>query len=120
MSKPLIGSVLLASFGAALVLAAPASAGTTEKVNREVRYGDLNLTTEAGVAQLQRRIKYAARQVCGHADGRDLEASQAVAACRKAALADAASKIELAVDNARSGRDLAANAALEVGKPVTR
>lgn len=120
MSKPLIGAVLLASMGAAVVLAAPASAGTMEKFNSEVHYGDLNLTTEAGVAQLQRRIKYAARQICGYADARDLKASQAAASCRKAALADAAPKIELAVANARSGRDFAANAALKVGTPVTR
>jgi len=82
MSQPLIGSVLLASIGAAVALASPASAGTMEPFNSEVRYGDLNLRTEAGVTQLQRRINSAARQACGYADSRDLTASHAVARCR--------------------------------------
>ena len=120
MSQPLIGSVLLASIGAAVALASPASAGTMEPFNSEVRYGDLNLRTEAGVTQLQRRINSAARQACGYADSRDLTASHAVARCREEALADAAAKVQLAVANARGGQDFAANAALKVGKPVTR
>lgn len=120
MSKRFTRSVLLASMGAAVALAAPASAQTMEKFNSEVRYGDLNLTTDNGVAQLHQRIKSAARQACGYADGRDLEATQAVSACRKAALADATPKIELAIANARNGQALAANASVQVGTPGNR
>lgn len=112
-------TVLLASMGAAAALAAPASAESL-KFNSEVRYGDLNLTTDKGVAQLHQRIKAAARQACGYADGRDIRATQAVSACRQAALAQAAPKIDLAIANARNGEALAANAAVEVGKPGNR
>jgi hypothetical protein len=69
---------------------------------------------------LHRRIKSAARAACGQADIRDISGSQAAAACRETAMADAAPKIELAIANARSGQDFAANAAFEVGKPVSR
>jgi UrcA family protein len=120
MSKPFFGSVLLASMGAAIVLAAPASARTADKVSSEVRFGDLNLATDAGVTQLHRRIRTAAYQVCGRPEIRDLKGSQAAASCRDTALADARPKIELAIANARSGQDFAANTALEVGKPASR
>jgi len=120
MFRPFFGSALLASFGAALALGAPASAQMMEKASHEVRYGDLDLASDAGVAQLHRRIKFAARSVCGQADIRDISGSQAAAACRRAALAEAGPRIELAIANARSGQDFAANAAFEVGKPVRR
>jgi UrcA family protein len=120
MSRPLFGSVLLASIGATLVLAAPASAQVVERFSSEVRYGDLNLTTDAGVAALHRRIANAARQACGYSDSRDLKVRQAVANCQQAALADATPKIELAVANARNGQAYAANAAVKVGTPARR
>jgi UrcA family protein len=120
MSKAFLGSMLFASIGATLALAGPATARTMEPATHEVRYGDLNLASEDGLAQLHRRINAAARRVCGSADPRDLNMVQATNDCRKAALADAAPKIELAVANARSGQNYAANAAVEVGKPVTR
>lgn len=121
MFKPIFHYALFASLGATLAIAAlPASAATSEKFASEVRYGDLNLATETGVAQLQRRIGNAARKGCGYAEGRDLKASQAVAACRKAAISEAAPKVELAVANARNGQKLAANAAIGVGTPASR
>ncbi|WP_144095692.1 UrcA family protein [Croceicoccus sediminis] len=45
---------------AALAIAAPAFAASVE-----VEYKDLDLTTEAGQAQLEDRLDDAARQVCG-------------------------------------------------------
>jgi len=121
MIKPVIGFALSAPLAALLAtVAIPASAATYEKFASEVRYGDLNLTTDAGVAQLQRRIINSARKACGRADGRDLTASQAAAECRRAAISAAAPKIELAVANARNGQKLAANAAIEVGTPASR
>ncbi len=121
MTYRIIRSAAFAWMGAALVATAPpAFAGGMEKFTTEVRYGDLNLTSDAGVAQLQRRIKAAAAKACGRTDSRDLKASQAAATCRQAAVAEAAPKIELAVANARSGQDLAANTSLKVGKPGNR
>jgi len=121
MFKPVIGYALFASLGTALSIAAvPASAEADEQFASEVRYGDLDLTSEAGVIQLQRRIANAARKGCGYADGRDLTASQAAAECRQATIAAAAPKLELAVASARNGRKLASSAAIEVGKPASR
>lgn len=51
---PVIGAI-------SLFLAAPAQA----QERREVAYSDLNLTTEAGRRQLDRRIHSAVRLVCG-------------------------------------------------------
>ena len=121
MLKPIIHYALFASLGATLAtVAAPASAATNEKFVSEVRYGDLNLTTDAGVAQLQRRIRNAVRKECGYADARDLGASMAAAECRKAAISVAAPKIDLAVANARNGQKMAANSVIEVGTPARR
>lgn len=113
-------ATLLASMTGALIIAAPALAGPMASANAEVRYGDLDLTSDAGVTQLQRRIRAAAKKLCGTPDIRDIRASEAATACRTAALAQATPKIELAVANARSGQSLAANAAVEVGTPASR
>lgn len=120
MLKAIIRCALFASLGTSAIVAVPASAGTYEPFASEVRYGDLNLTTDEGVAQLQRRIGNAARKECGYADARDINASQAVAACRRAAISATAPKVELAVASARSGQKLAANAAIQVGTPASR
>ena len=121
MFKPAIRYALFASMGMTLAIAAvPASAAEGVQFASDVRYGDLNLSSDAGVAQLQRRVASAARKVCGNADGRDIEASQAAAACRREAISSAAPKVELAVANARNGQKLAASAAIEVGTPVSR
>ena len=55
--------VILAAALAATAFAVPAAAADTETV--AVRYADLDLSTSAGQAQLERRIDSAAREVCG-------------------------------------------------------
>lgn len=122
MSRSIVRFAMLASLGAAALLPAlPAAAGTVEHVSSEVRYGDLDLKSEAGVAQLKQRIRAAARKVCGgQVELRDIRARQAADRCLAAALAGANPKIQLAVANARNGENLAANAALQVGEPHTR
>ncbi|WP_185996903.1 UrcA family protein [Novosphingobium aerophilum] len=49
---------------------------------REVRYGDLDLTTASGQDSLTRRLTVAVRQVCGGADMRDLPAYSDMMRCR--------------------------------------
>jgi len=49
---------------AAAVLAAPVAAAD-EAPSVGVRYGDLDLTSEEGQRQLDRRLERAAREVCG-------------------------------------------------------
>jgi UrcA family protein len=58
-----------------------------------VRYGDLNLSTEAGNLALYRRIVAAARQVCPDSGPRDLQASAISRACRDAAIARAVTAV---------------------------
>lgn len=116
MSKSSLSTVLLTSVGAALAFAAPAPAQMMEKFSTEVGYSDLNLTTSAGVAQLQRRISNAARHSCGgRVDSRNVKAFQAAEKCRRGVIASAAPKVELAVAKARAGQALAANAAIGSG-----
>ena len=50
-----------AALGAATVFAVPAAAQSTVAV----KYADLDLTTSAGQARLERRIDRAVREVCG-------------------------------------------------------
>jgi len=48
---------------------------------RTVHYADLNLDTQAGVAVLYKRIRYAAEEVCGDVGARDLDQAAAAKAC---------------------------------------
>ena len=56
-----------------LVVIESASAGVIgeDAPSVTVRYGDLNLTSQEGIASLYRRIRYAAGVVCSALDGRD-------------------------------------------------
>jgi len=72
--------------------AAPALAqdAVADVDQRTVSYADLDLSSTAGIAQLDRRIEKAVIQVCGHADLHDMDAWKAMDHCRD----DARSKIE--------------------------
>ena len=70
---------------ASVVAAHPAVA---ESNGRTVSYADLDLTSPAGVAMLDRRIRGAIRQVCGRAFPRDLQSQIQVERCRAETLAD--------------------------------
>lgn len=59
ISKTLIIAVL-ASTG----VAASAFANDTSKVTRQIQINDLNLTSEAGIETLNRRIERATREAC--------------------------------------------------------
>lgn len=110
MTAPLFKTALIA-LSATAAFATAANAGTVEdgKVwkTTEVRYADLNLTTDEGADRLATRVRGAARIVCGVADARDIVRSNEVRACRSEAIAKAQPAIELAVANARSGREYA-------------
>lgn len=63
--------------------------GSEGAPTRHVRVSDLNITTPAGIAALDRRINVAARAICDSPDQSDLRAKiayrQCVAATRQAA-----------------------------------
>ena len=72
------------------VFAALAAAAHADDVARvAVKYTDLNVATDAGAKVLYQRIRHAAGQVCGEADGRDLLGVTRVEACTRRAIADA-------------------------------
>jgi UrcA family protein len=86
-----ISKALLASVAAGLVTFAmtPAQAQLSEQRSVRVSFADLNLKSDAGREHLARRISNAADQVCGSADIRDFNGSEAVKLCRNDAIATA-------------------------------
>jgi len=85
---------LIAAIAASAVCAAAAPAFAQDAVadvdQRTVSYADLDLSSAAGITQLDRRIDKAVIQVCGHADLHNMDAWKAMDHCRD----DARSKIE--------------------------
>jgi UrcA family protein len=59
-----------------------------------VKYSELNLSTDAGVHELYRRIMHAARQVCPDESIKDLRVHQQIAVCRDQAVARAIQQID--------------------------
>ena len=88
--KIAIGSFLAA---AAVIKGAPALAEPAQPQNVSiVRTADLDLSSEAGRAQLDHRLVTAAYEVCGEASDVDLSGKNAVRACRTNVLAKARSE----------------------------
>jgi UrcA family protein len=58
-----------------------------------VRFGDLNLSTTAGVNSLYRRISFAARQVCPDVFSRELAVVAAGQRCQASAVSEAVRKL---------------------------
>jgi UrcA family protein len=91
-----LGAAALAAF----TLAAPAAASPVGEDNVVVGIAGLDLARPSDAARLDMRLRRAAEEVCGTADGRDLRLSGAVAACRTEAIARARADVEIAM---RSG-----------------
>jgi UrcA family protein len=68
-----------------------------------VRTADLDLSSDTGRRELDRRIVQAAREVCGDASDVDLEGKNAVRQCRDETIAQAASQRDQLLAAARSG-----------------
>ena len=65
MTKHFIG---ISTLCAIALSAAPAMAADPDTRSETVSYADLDLTTEAGVDELEHRIDFAARRVCGFSE----------------------------------------------------
>jgi len=108
--------------GMLMVLAAGASLtnnsipATDDVPKASVQYGDLNLSNEEGLNQLQRRIRQTAKDICGEAYDRDLTQRAVVVQCQDAVLASARVQTEMAVNRSRSGSSGVAAAAGVIGK----
>lgn len=66
---------------AALALCGVAAASSRYVESVVVRYGDLNLDSNAGVAKLHKRIRVAAESVCGNLNSRVMGLRDAYEAC---------------------------------------
>jgi UrcA family protein len=72
---------------AALALSGFAAAGSLDTYSVVVRYGDLNLNSQAGVARLHKRIRNAAESVCSDLSTRILGLRDAYDLCVDEAVA---------------------------------
>jgi UrcA family protein len=84
--------LLIAAVAALLPAAAVSAAERDEPLSTVVRYGDLDIESEAGAEALYRRLQLAARRVCP-GDSRDLAMRAAVRACRAQAIERAVGSI---------------------------
>src|SRR3546814_18420683 len=88
-----------AALAGALVLSSvPASAADR---SAEVRYGDLDLTSQADIALLKQRVALAVKHVCGNANIRNLREVEDMKRCRNEASTRSHNDLELALENAR-------------------
>lgn len=85
--KALLLVVLLAAGATAMAAGSAAS-------QIAVKVADLNLQTEAGRHELERRLTIAARKVCPDADSRNLRARMAGRACVNRAVEEALGQVE--------------------------
>lgn len=95
---------------AALALSGLATAGTTETNSVVVKFGDLNLDSQAGIASLHKRISNAAESVCDGLETRILSLQAAYKEC----VANAVDGGVAAVDNVKLSQFHAARARHQV------
>ena len=74
---------------------ASAAIPETEARSVTVQYSDLDLTRPEGAQALYRRIEAAAREVCGHADIRELRSFREARRCREQAVDEAVRQVNV-------------------------
>lgn len=88
----------LALTAGTLALSTPVHAAPAEEQEQvKVKTGDLDLTSASGVARLDRRVRAAARQICGTVPATDLNMQRQVAGCQQAVLDNAREDVALAL-----------------------
>jgi len=93
--KQTLRIILISALATAAVLKGVPALADTPRANLNVSVvatGDLQLSTDAGKRELDRRLVVAAREVCGVASDVDLAGKNQVRACRHDVLADARAK----------------------------
>ncbi len=87
----------------ACAIAAPAArAAEMDTQSLRIDLHGARLGTPEGQAALRQRAAVAARQVCGSADTRDLAAMADMHACRKAAMLQVMSQVDIAIAAAQA------------------
>ena len=66
-----------------------------------VRIGDLDLSSAAGAATLDRRVRAAARQICGWVPVSNLNMQRQVSDCQESVVSSAKQEIEFALNSSR-------------------
>lgn len=89
-----IATALAASLLSLTTLAARGAAPIEDHYVVTVRFADLDLNRQAGIATLYARIKGAARRVCDQQASDQPEAKQAYGACVRHAVATAVARID--------------------------
>lgn len=114
-----------AIIGSALTLTGTATSAYAEPVvvtgeradpqlqSRVIRFGDLNISTEAGEKRLLHRVGYAVKDICGFYETA-LTVTTAERACQEQAWSGARPQIADAVTRARSGQLAALSSTIRV------
>lgn len=102
MKTPITIALASAAITAATVLAWPAPAqppATAGSVNVSlVRIADLDLSSEAGLRTLDRRLARAAREVCGETSDADLVGRNAARECRTQVMVEVRARVHQQAD----------------------
>ncbi len=91
-----------------LALSTPVRAAPAED-QISVRIGDLDLSSASGAATLDRRIRAAARQICGWVPASDLNMQRQVSNCQESVVTGAKQEIEFALNSPRPQQRIALN-----------
>lgn len=91
----------LAVAAVAAAFAGPVAAGSPDAPQATVRYSDLDLSSTAGRAAFDRRMRSAIRQVCGVGDRPELVHILSARACVVTTSAKVASQVQTALAGAR-------------------
>ena len=114
MKKSILYGLASALVTALAIKAAPAMAQEApagETYVAIVKTADINLTSEVGQRQLDRRLAQAAREVCGIASDTDVEGKNEVRKCRDETLARATADKQSVLAAANRGAVIAVTAA---------
>lgn len=99
-----IRTIGLLSFAALLLASVPLTVGFAQTRSVRVHSFDLDLASQAGQAEMQRRIHYAIDQVCGPTGGVTMDDRMSYLSCSRNAQANAMSQLERMVAAARQGK----------------
>lgn len=95
--RPLAALAAAAVTAAAIALTTPVHAAQPAEDSVAVSYGDLDLSTADGSARFERRVRNAARSLCGSAQLQPINMARQVSACQQSAIANAKADAEIAM-----------------------
>jgi UrcA family protein len=88
-----IACIVLAAAPIAMVAGGAQAQQADAPAHMTVSYADLNLNSDAGIAVLYRRLRHAARQVCGDWDTTSLSRGLEAMACINKAMSQAVAQV---------------------------